>query len=215
MKIEVTIALTLLARKQAGMFAISQARAIGVAVQNSSYYLRKGIWEKVPHIRGVYSIPAVMGDVDDRLHPYWLAYLWALNKDGSPGCAISRESSLDVRNIGEIIPNAVHVTVPLGFKRKTLPPLRVVIEEVPLSEFEKVQHPYEHGGLPLTTVIDSLRYMMKADISLEYIEAGFEDGMRQGFIRRGEMRELAGFSDEDKERIWAWFPAFRPESRAD
>jgi predicted transcriptional regulator of viral defense system len=210
MKMQVTIALALLARKQAGMFTISQARVLGVSVQNSSYYLRKGVWEKQSGVRGIYRLPAVMGDIDDRLFPYWLVYLWALNKDGSPGCVISHESSLDVRNIGEIIPNAVNIVVPLDFKRRTLPPIGVRINKVAPSELEKAERSYEYGELPLTTAIDSLRYMMEAHISLEYIEAGFEDGMRQGFIKHKDMRELVGFRDEDKEWIWTWFPQYRP-----
>jgi len=94
-----------LAAGQHGLFTASDALGAGVTRKSVDHLVARGEVERVGH--GVYRFPTFPTSAQD---PYQLAVLWT----GTAGACLSHETALEVHGVTDLLPNRIHVTVPVG-----------------------------------------------------------------------------------------------------
>lgn len=159
-----------------GYVTTTQAAGIGVSRRGLADLARLGALHRVAY--GVYRIvdfPA------SELDSYYEATLWPQGVRG----VLSHESALDLRELCDVNPAKVHVTVPRAHRvRREVPALYVLhhadLEPADLDSFE---------GIPITTVERTLR---------DCIEAGTRhDLLEQALATAVERQAILGASAED------------------
>jgi hypothetical protein len=199
-----------IARRQCGLFTLSQAKQLGFKKNNSTYYQKTGKWKKVTKgSSGIYEFCGLDLDyIEENHRQIWHAYLWAFDSSGKPGAIISHESALYIHDLSDLLPNKVHITpIQEGrFRRRSMPPTEIEIHksEVTDADYEEME-----SGLLVMTPIAALRNLLKEDRqSWEHIEGGFRDAVEKGKITLGELSRLPGYEETHKKLIHSWFPEY-------
>lgn len=133
------IGLETLALEQRGYFNRRDAEEYGLGDSLLRYHTQAGRFERI--LPGVYRLRTAPVSPDDE---YTLAWIWT-NYRG----AISHESALSLYDLGDILPNRVHITVPRPFHRTSAP---FAVHLSPLPEVD-VQ---DYNGVKVTTPARSI-----------------------------------------------------------
>lgn len=170
--------LTALAREQAGYFTARQAREIGYSHQAQKYHADHGNWEKVD--RGIYRLPNwPVGPHDD----FVLWSLWAKGKG-----VVSHDSAVSARDLGDINPARVHITVPRNFRPKHT---AVVLhhQELPEQDVESGE------GFRITTVTRAVIDVASVGLDTDQLSRIVRDAIRQGQTTEQQLRQRAEVID--------------------
>lgn len=97
---------------QHGYFTARQARLCGFGTSLIAYHYRRGRFVRAH--RGVYRLRDYPSSPEDEVVAAWLAV-------GKDEAVVSHESALDLLGLSDVIPNAIHLTVPRS--RRYLPTL--------------------------------------------------------------------------------------------
>lgn len=129
------------AQAQGGYFSSRQAAEAGYGYSHLDYHVGTGVMERVAH--GVYRLPSVAVSPHDDL--IRLA-LWSRDRSDRIQAVVSHATALTVHELGLLLPDRVHLTVPPGFRKP--PPKGCLLHrrELPRSEVE------EREGFNVTTV---------------------------------------------------------------
>lgn len=133
-------ALTRLAASQGGYFTTQQAQRLGYRAPHLSYHASVGNIERAGH--GIYRIAVLPLSEHDDLIRLWL---WSRGRDDRPLATCSHQTALDLHALSEEIPNRIHLTVPVGFRKRA--PRGCVLHIGAVSRSES--HPF--GPVPATT----------------------------------------------------------------
>ncbi len=98
-----------IALDQHGLVATSQAEAAGIPRAELAKMVARNRIERVAH--GVYRIPQVP---DTEYAPFMQALLWT----GTPEACLSHDTALALRELGDINPTKIHITVKKGRRIK-------------------------------------------------------------------------------------------------
>ncbi len=165
------------AADQFGYVSTSQAVAEGVSGNALRMMATRGTLERVSW--GVYRVrtfPALP------LAEYMEASLWPA---GVPG-VISHESALAIRDISDVSPPKVHITVPKTFRVRRAVPGHLAIHRVDLPEHDVTQV----EGIPTTTVRRTIEDCHRTHLGPALLRQAIEDGAREGYLKPDEAREL-------------------------
>ena len=99
------------AAEQHGYFTAAQARACGFSSRLLAHHVAGGRYERVRW--GLYRLRAYPSGPHDEVMAAWLAV-------GKELAVVSHDSALDLLDLSDVIPDAVHLTVPRA-RRKTRP----------------------------------------------------------------------------------------------
>src|SRR5882762_7722628 len=113
---DAALALASLAHEQGGYFTTKQAIQAGYGYKHLDYHETAGNFERVAH--GLYRLPTVPPSEHDDLIRLTL---WSRNQKDEPQAVVSHESALVLHELSELLPQAIHLTVPPNF-RKPSPP---------------------------------------------------------------------------------------------
>jgi predicted transcriptional regulator of viral defense system len=165
---------------QGGYFTAKQAAGAGYRKQHLDYHAQSGNFERVG--RGLYRLPNLPGsEYDDLIR--WS--LWSRGRDDQPQAVISHETALRVHDLGDVLPEQVHLTVPPAF-RKTCP-RGCVLHRARLDESDLEQH----GGFQVTTPLRTLLDAAAGPVAHNQVEKALRDALRRGLVRRSQI-ETAG-----------------------
>lgn len=141
-----------IASAQGGHFTVAQANEAGFSSALLTYHVRRGkFMRRAP---GVYRL---------RWYPSWdreevmVAWLWA----GRDRAVVSHESALDLLDLGEVIPDGTHLTVPRE--------ARSLGGERPDVRIHTSVHEFRPGEL---TQVDGMRVTSPARSIADYARAG-------------------------------------------
>jgi predicted transcriptional regulator of viral defense system len=101
---------------------------------------------------------------------------------------VSHESALDLHDLSDVIPDAIHLTVPRS--RRYLPSLsgvRLHTTTNPLDPGEVV----ERDGIPVTTPARSILDAAESGVGPEQIEMGVRQAVRRGFLTAEQLRRAS------------------------
>jgi predicted transcriptional regulator of viral defense system len=175
------------ALQQGGYFTAKQARQAGYDYPHLEYHLSTGTFERIDH--GLYrltSLPPAENDDLIRLS------LWSRNRQDAPQAVVSHESALVVHELTELLPGAVHLTVPPKFRKD--PPQGSVLHKAVLAP-EDVE---ERTGFRVTTPLRTLLDVAAGGLSREQLDQAVAEALERGLVRQRKLVESAR-----RDRCWA------------
>jgi predicted transcriptional regulator of viral defense system len=120
-----------LATEQHGYFTAAQAARCGYASDMLTYHVKQGTFQRVH--RGVYRFRDFPFSTREDLVAAWLAV-------GKDVAVVSHESALDLWDLSDVVPDAVHLTIPRARRsRARRPPPGVIIHTT--------ARPWENGDV--------------------------------------------------------------------
>ncbi len=165
------------AADQHGYLTTAQARMLGIRRDTIRKMAARDALERVSW--GVYRVPTF--PLSD-FAPYMEASLWPAGVVG----AISHESALAIRELSDVNPSKVHLTVPKRFRVRREIPRHLVVHHADLAEEELTSV----EGVPTTTVRRAIEDCHRKHLGPALLRQAIEEGQRQGYLRTEDVREL-------------------------
>jgi len=166
-----------LAADQHAYITTAQARALGVNSDTLRKMAARNALERVSW--GVYRVPTFP---PSPFAQYMEACLWPAGVVG----VISHQSALVIRELSDVNPSKVHVTVPKTFRvRRDIPP-HLVVHNADLADDDLARV----EGVPTTTVRRAIEDCHSKHLGPVLLRQAIEEGRRQGYLRADDAREL-------------------------
>lgn len=175
---EVARALFSRAMDQGGYFTAKQAKELGYDYTHLGYHLAAGNFERVEH--GLYRLPTIPPGEHDELVRLTL---WSRNQGDEPQAVVSHESALVLHELSELLPDAIHLTVPPRFRKQA--PRGCVLHRVRLAAEESAEWQGFRVTVPLRTLLD----VAASRTSQEQLEKAVADALSRGLVRRKMLEE--------------------------
>jgi predicted transcriptional regulator of viral defense system len=163
---------------QGGFFTAKQARLVGYDYTHLEYHVSTGAFERVEH--GLYRLTDMpLAENEDLVR----LSLWSRNRADEPQAVVSHESALVLHELSELLPEAVHLTVPPGFRKER--PQGCVLHRAALS-YAEVE---ERVGFRVTTPLRTLLDVAAGATSQEQVEKAVTEALGRGLLRRNKLVE--------------------------
>ena len=163
-----------IAEAQAGYFTTAQAAAAGVDRRRLAYYAHTGRVQRIRH--GIYRLTQFPQSRFEDLFIAWLA--------AGPNAVISHESALLLYDLSDVLPEAIHVTVPRTASRRRLG-LRLHTNRICPDDVT------QHEGLPVTTVPRSIVDVALAGLSDEFVLQAACEAVKAGLTTPAQLLQEA------------------------
>ena len=173
-------ALLIVAEQQQGLFTARQAGEAGYSDAARVYQVKTGNWIRMA--RGVYRLvdyPAA--DRPDLA----LWSLWSRNRDDILQGVFSHQTALSIFELTDLQPAKLHMTVPMGFRRRSTIPQILILHRADLPDSEVMEMEGYRVTRPLRAIIDLLQ---NGDVHPEILRGGLLDGLQRGLIAVEEAR---------------------------
>lgn len=166
-----------LATDQHGYLTTAQAQRLGIGRDTIRKMAARGTLERVSW--GVYRLPTFPAST---FAEYMEASLWPAGVRG----VISHESALAMRDLSDVNPPKVHITVPKTFRVRRAVPRHLVIHyaDLPDADIDLVE------GVAATTVRRAIEDCHRTHLGPALLRQAIEDGEREGYLRPDDALEL-------------------------
>ncbi|GAC1461350.1 MAG: hypothetical protein PVSMB1_11810 [Gemmatimonadaceae bacterium] len=161
-----------LASEQDGYFTAEQAAACGYAPHLLTYHTRTGAFRRV--YRGVYRFRDYPSSPREDVFAAWLAI-------GKDQAVVSHESALDLWELSDVVPAAVHLTVPRFYRSRTKRSLSGVVIHTTSRELVGDDVRRQHG-IRLTSPERTLLDAAEDGTQPEQIERAIGQAFSRGWI---------------------------------
>jgi predicted transcriptional regulator of viral defense system len=169
-----------IASEQQGYFTAAQAIESGFQDATHPYHIKNGDW--IREWRGIYRI-ARYPRTDDGHYALWS--LWSRNRKGMRQGIYSHQTALSLFDLSDIMPEKIHMTVPLAFRRHSETPGVIVLhyEKILPREIEE----REGYGVtkPSRTIVD---LVMEESVSIDIIQQAYKEAKQRGLITEDEFK---------------------------
>jgi predicted transcriptional regulator of viral defense system len=166
---------------QGGYFTPKQAKEVGYDYPHLDYHVSTGSFERVEH--GLYRLTSIPpGESDDLIR----LSLWSRNRQDEPQAVVSHESALVLHDLTELLPGAIHLTVPPTFRKEAPEGCVLHKASLPPGDVE------ERVGFRVTTPLRTLLDVAANGISMEQLEKAVAEALGRGLVRRGKLLAAAG-----------------------
>lgn len=166
------------ASSQEGMFTTQQAAAAGYSPQLLVHHVNSGRMQRVQ--RRIYRLVHFPpGDHEDLV----AAWLWS-ERAG----VISHRTALSLRQLSDVLPARVHLTLPLAWHRR-----RVRVPDGIRLHYAEVT-PAErgwHGSVPVTSVRRTLNDCARDGLSPDLLLQATRQALRRGLVVKTELPDVA------------------------
>ena len=168
------------ASEQGGYFTAEQASNCGYSRALLSHHVKSsGTFIRVR--RGLYRFRQYPSYSREDVLAAWMA----IGKDSS---IVSHESALDILGLSDIIPDAVHLTVPRSRRNlPSLPGIKIHTTTKPLQKEDTVTR----DGIILTSAQRSIHDAAEAGTAPEQIEMAVTQAIDRGLVRLQSLQEEA------------------------
>lgn len=162
-----------------GYFTSRQGREHGFSPQLLAHHVRSGRYERVR--RGLYRLRGYPGSSREEVRAKWLAV-------GAERAVVSHESALELHELADVLPNAVHLLVSRE-DRGIKPPEGVAIHttSVPLASRDVVSRKGMRVTSPARSIVDAAG----AGTQPEQVEAAVRQALAEGLTTPRELRAQA------------------------
>ena len=166
-----------LAAGQDGLFSTAQAAEAGYSPQLLQKHLRAGRVRRVR--RGVYRLVHFPPGEHEDLAAVWL---WS-NRAG----VFSRETALSLRELSDVLPAQVHLTVPSNWSQRRLRvPQGVVLA---YADVPKVDRTWV-GPVQVTAVRRTLADCLAAGVAPDLVNLAIQQAGHRGLVPKAELARL-------------------------
>jgi predicted transcriptional regulator of viral defense system len=177
------------ASAQHGYFTAAQARSCGFNWERLSDTTRQGRFKRIR--RGLYRLRDYPSTPHDEVVAAWLAV-------GKEVAAVSHESALDLLDLSDVIPDAIHLTVPRS--KRHLPDLfgvRIHTTMKPLRPLDVVIH----DGIRLISASRTILDSAEAGTAPEQIEMAIRQALNRGLVTRTQLVQDARDRSQRVQRL--------------
>jgi predicted transcriptional regulator of viral defense system len=164
---------------QGGYFTAEQARACGYSWALLSHHVKSGRFLRVR--RGLYRIREYPSSPREDVLAAWLAA-------GKDVAIVSHDSALDLLELSDIIPDAVHLTVPRS--RRSLPSawnVRIHTATQPVAPHER----WERDGIAVTSPTRTILDAAELGDDPAQMELAIAQAVERGLATPQELRQAA------------------------
>ncbi|MGD0114875.1 MAG: type IV toxin-antitoxin system AbiEi family antitoxin domain-containing protein [Dehalococcoidia bacterium] len=168
-----------IASEQGGYFTAEQARVSGFSRSLVSHHVKSGRFIRVR--RGLYRFREYPASPREHVLAAWLAV-------GKDVAVVSHESALDLLDLSDVIPDAVHLTVPRSRRNVlTLPGVKVhTTARSPRSEDVVVR-----DSIAITSATRSILDAAETGIAPEQVEMAVIQAVERGLATPRQLRQDA------------------------
>jgi hypothetical protein len=182
------------AASQSGYFTTRQAHAAGFSDPLISHHAKRGRFVRVA--RGVYRLRDFPSVPREEIAAAWLAF--------APNAAVSHESALDLLGLADIIPNAVHISVPRS--RRNAPRIHGVAIHTTTKSLEG-DEVISREGIRVTSATRTLVDVAEGGSAPDQVVAATQRAIRLGMTTPDRLREaVATMSPRSAALIRAGMP---------
>jgi predicted transcriptional regulator of viral defense system len=175
------------AESQGGYFTMAQALAAGFARSTHHYHVEKGNW--IREHRGIYRLRLFPRSDHEQLV---LWSLWSRDRKGVPQGVYSHSTVLALRELSDVNPSRLHMTVPPAFRRNSEVPSVLLLHKARLAEDEIVRE----RGYSVTTVMRAIvDVAVSGEVDDTMLHEAMEEGLRRGLITRRELDRVRHRAD--------------------
>jgi predicted transcriptional regulator of viral defense system len=180
------------AAHQGGYFTARQARDAGYEDNVHPYHVRSHNW--VREARGVYRLSQFPLPARPDLMVW---QLWSRNRQDEPQGVFSHATALSLHDLSDVMPAALHMTVPPGFRRMAAIPEVLRLHRARLNARDVQTIEGVRVTTPLRTLLDVIA---DGAIAQELQVQAVEEALRRGVIRRRQLEE-ARVSTRARQRL--------------
>lgn len=167
------------ASTQHGYFTAAQARACGFSTDLLTHHARAGRFLRAS--RGVYRLRDYPSSPHEQVVAAWLAL-------GRETAVLSHQSALALHDLSDVIPDAVHITVPRARRYlPALPGVRLHTSTRPLAAGDVVEREGIHVTAPARTILDAA----EAGVGPEQVHMAVRQALRRGLLLPDHLRAAA------------------------
>ena len=168
-----------IAAEQGGYFTTEQARSIGYSRALISHHAKSGLYIRVR--RGLYRFREYPFSQREDVLAAWLT----LGKDIA---VVSYDSALDILGLSDVIPSAIHITVPRSKRNFTSRSgIKVHTTAKPILKEDLVNRDGMIVTSPIRTILDAA----EAGIAPEQIEIAVAQAINRGLATARQLQENA------------------------
>ncbi len=168
-----------IASEQGGYFTAEQARACGYSFALLSHHVKSGRFIRVQ--RGLYRLREYPSFPREEVLAAWLAV-------GKDIAVVSHESALDLLDLSDVIPDAVHLTVPRSRRYLPAPPgVKIHTTERPLRPGDRIIR----GGIAITSAGRTILDAAEVGTAPEQIEMAVAQAVERGAVLPDQLRRDA------------------------
>lgn len=168
-----------IASGQHGYFTAAQARSSGFSDSLLAYHAQTGKFSRVH--RGVYRLRDYPSSSREEVVAAWLAV-------GNDVAVVSHESALDLHELSDAIPNAVHLTVPRSKRNlPDLPGVKIHTTTRPLGPGDVTKR----DGIRVTSVARTIVDAAEAGTGPEQVMLAIQQALRLGLTTRPRLEKAA------------------------
>lgn len=168
-----------MASEHGGYFTAEQARACGFSWALLSHHVKSGQFIRVR--RGLYRFREYPSSPREHVLAAWLAV-------GKDVAVVSHESALDLLGLSDVIPDAVHLTVPRS--RRNLPAIPGVKVHTSVRPLKTDEH-VVRDGIVLTSAARSILDAAEAGMAPEQVEMAVAQAIERGLATEEQLRREA------------------------
>ena len=111
--------------------------------------------------------------------------LWSRNRDDIPQGIYSHQTALSIHELTDLQPAKLHMTVPMGFRRRSAIPRILILHRADLPASDVMEMEGYRVTRPLRAIINLLH---NGEVHPETLRGGLRDGLRVGLITVVEAR---------------------------
>lgn len=161
------------AEMQAGYFTATQARTAGFSHALLAYHVQAGLFERV--CPGVYRLKRFPASPHEDLFVAWLR--------AGDHAVISHDSALALYALSDLLPNAIHLTVPRTASRRH-PGLRLHTNQLEPADVT------DYAGLPVTTASRTIADVAASGLSEELVWQAIQEALRRGLATSDQLHMM-------------------------
>jgi predicted transcriptional regulator of viral defense system len=166
-----------LAMDQYGYVTTAQARKGGVSADTLRKMAERGPLARVSW--GVYRVPTFP---PSPYAEYMEASLWPAGARG----VISHQSALALRELSDVSPSAIHITVPEDFRIRRDVPAHLAVHHAELADHEVTLF----EGILCTSAARAIEDCHRTHVGPALLRQALDDAEREGFLGPGEAADL-------------------------
>lgn len=169
-----------IASVQQGYFTTRQAIEAGFQDATHPYHIKSGNWKR--EWRGIYRICRYPWSEEGH---YTLWSLWSRNRNGIRQGVYSHQTALSLFDLSDAMPEKLHLTVPLSFRRHSEIPGVIVLHRGNIIPPEIEEREGYSVTRPARTIVDLI---IDESVSVDIIRQAFRESKQRGLVRNEEFR---------------------------
>lgn len=167
-----------IASEQAGYFTTPQAHDVGFSSPLIRHHVRTGRFMHVA--RGLYRLRDYPSTPREEVLAAWLRL--------APKAVVSHESALDILGLSDVIPDAIHLTVPRTFRKLT--PLAGVTVHTTVRPI-RPSNIVNRDGVRLTNAARTIADVVEAGLAPDQVERAVRSAIDRGLSTPRLLRAAA------------------------